>query len=99
MALSRQPQSFNSRQMAEELQSLLIQAVRRRLYDNPNVFLSLSAGYDSTGLLGILAYDLRVPDVRCFSYEHGAPSPNSDAGLSRQMAECAGYAHETIRDV
>ena len=90
------PRRFDRKQMAEELRTRLIQAVRRRLYDNPDVFLSLSAGYDATGLLGILADDLRVPDVRCFSYEHGAPSPNSDAGLSQQMAECAGYAHETV---
>lgn len=84
------------RQLVEELRTRLIQAVRRRLYDSPNVFLSLSAGYDSTGLLGLLAYDLRVPDVQCFSYEHGAPLPNSDAALSQQMAEYAGYSHETV---
>ena len=65
-----------------------------RLYDRPQVFLSLSAGYDSAGLLGALAFDLRVPEVRCFSYDHGAPPPNSDASLARQMAECAGYPHE-----
>ncbi len=32
------------RQMAGELKARLIQAVQRRLYDSPNVFLSLSAG-------------------------------------------------------
>jgi asparagine synthase (glutamine-hydrolysing) len=90
------PKRANQRQLAAELETRLIQAMRRRLYDSPNVFLSLSAGYDSTALLGILAYDLRIPDVRCFSYDHGAPSPNGDAGLARQMAECAGYSHEIV---
>ncbi len=90
------PRSFNSRQMAEELRTRLIRAVRRRLFDSPNVFLSLSAGYDSTGLLGVLAYDLQVPDVRCFSYDHGAPLPGSDADLARRLAECARYSHELV---
>ncbi len=47
-------------------------------------------------MLGILAYSLRVPEVQCFSYEHGTPSPGSDAAVSKRMAECAGYSHETV---
>jgi hypothetical protein len=79
-----------------ELHSLLIEAVRRRLYDSPSVYLALSAGYDATGLLGILAYRLGVSDVKCFSYEHGIPTANSDAHLSKRMAEQTGYSHETF---
>jgi asparagine synthetase B (glutamine-hydrolysing) len=86
-----------SRQQAtQELRTRLIRAVERRLYDNPDVFLSLSAGYDATGLLGILAYGLHVGGVRCFSYEHGSPSPNSDAALAKQMANLADFSHETV---
>jgi asparagine synthetase B (glutamine-hydrolysing) len=54
------------KQLMEELQTRLIRAVQRRLYDDPDVYLSLSAGYDATGLLGILAYSLRTAGVRCF---------------------------------
>lgn len=88
--------TFERKQSVGELHSRLVQAVQRRLYDNPNVFLSLSAGYDATGLLGIMAYDLHAPDVKCFSYEHGIPSSNSDAALSERMAQCARYRHETV---
>jgi hypothetical protein len=90
------PTRFSRKHLMHELQTRLIQAVQRRLYDDPDVFVSLSAGYDATGLLGILSYSLRAVRVRCFSYEHGAPLPNSDAALSKQMAELAGYSHETI---
>jgi len=94
--LGTQTKKFAPKKAAGELQERLVAAVRRRLYDEPGVFLSLSAGYDATGLLGMLAYSLRVPGVRCFSYEHGEPSPNSDAALSKRMAESAGYGHETV---
>ena len=92
----RPPTRVNKEEMAAELRTLLICAVRRRLYDEPDVFLSLSAGYDATGLLGILACDVQVPGVQCFSYEHGPPAPGSDADRSKCMAELVGYGHETV---
>lgn len=79
------------KQFSNDLTDLLKAAVKRRLYDNANPFLSLSAGYDSTGILGILAYDLRIPEVSCFSLEHGIPQPGSDAYQAQLMADKTGY--------
>jgi asparagine synthase (glutamine-hydrolysing) len=90
------PRRINRDEMVAELRSLLIQAVGRRLHDNPDVFLSLSAGYDSSAILGALAFDHGVPGVQCFSYDHGPPPPNSDAALARELAACAKYPHEVV---
>ncbi len=90
------PGKLNRREMAAELRARLTGAVRRQLYDGPDLFLALSAGYDSRGLLGILADDLHVRDVRCFSYDHGPPQEGGDAALSKQLAQRAGYTHEIV---
>jgi len=78
-----------------DLSDLLIEGVRRRLSDNPKVFLSLSAGYDSTTILGLL-HKLQVPDVECFSYANGEPGPNWDASIARNMAHQLGYNHTVV---
>jgi len=78
-----------------DLSDLLIEGVRKRLSDNPKVILSLSAGYDSTGILGLL-HKLQVPDVECFSYANGDPEPNSDPYIARDMARQLGYNHTVV---
>jgi asparagine synthase (glutamine-hydrolysing) len=88
--------NISEKTLAAELLERLIQSVRRRLYDNPDLFLSLSAGYDATGLLGILAFDIQIPQVHCFSYAHDVPQPKSDAYLAMLAAKSAGYSHEMV---
>jgi len=78
-----------------DLSDLLIEGVRKRLSDNPKVILSLSAGYDSTSILGLL-HKLQVPDVECFSYANGDPEPNSDPYIAREMAHQLGYNHTVV---
>jgi len=78
-----------------DLSDLLIEGVRKRLSDNPKVILSLSAGYDSTSILGLLN-KLQVPDVECFSYANGDPEPNSDPYVARKMAHHLGYTHTIV---
>ena len=87
--------NVDENKLRAELSELLIESVRIRLKDNPKVFLSLSGGYDSTGILGIL-HKLNVADVNCFSYALGEPSLNSDAYVAREMATSLGYNHKTI---
>jgi len=67
-----------------DLSDLLIEGVRKRVADNPNVFLSLSAGYDSTSILGLL-HKLQVPDIECYSYANGDPGPTWDAYIAREI--------------
>jgi len=78
-----------------DLSDLLIEGVRKRLADNPKVILALSAGYDSTTILGLLG-KLQVPDVECFSYANGDPGPTWDASIAREMAHQLGYNHTVV---
>ncbi|MEB3160201.1 MAG: asparagine synthase-related protein [Synechocystis sp.] len=86
----------NKKQLQAELSELLIQSVKRRLYDSPHPVLSLSAGYDSTAILGILACDLKIPQLSCFSFDHGASKPGSDSFQAALMAQKVGCPFETI---
>lgn len=61
--------------------------------------LSLSAGYDARGILGILRHRLGRSDIATFSYAHGDPAPGSDAALAAQLSEEAGWPHTTIESV
>ena len=81
-----------------DLSDLMIESVRRRIScSNPQrVFLSLSAGYDSIGVLGVLGSTLRVPDVRCFSYSLDESTPETDAHVAKKMATSLGYRHSTV---
>jgi hypothetical protein len=78
------------------LQERLVEAVKRRLADHPEVYLSLSGGYDAAGILGILAERLHAPSVHCFSYARGKPQPGSDEAIAAKMASAAGYEHSTL---
>ena len=87
---------INEKELRAELSELLVESVRIRLQDNPKVFLSLSGGYDSTGVLGILGSKLKVRDVDCFTCALGEPKPNSDEYISMKMAEHLGYNHKIV---
>ena len=78
-----------------DLSDLLIEGVRKRLADNPKVILALSAGYESTGVLGLL-HKLQLPDVECFSYANGDPESTWDAYIARNMAHQLGYNHIVV---
>lgn len=83
-------------ELQRELAALVVEAVRRRLPASGALYLSLSAGYDATGILGALGFALQVPGVRCVSYSLGGDHPDDDAVISRAMAAVAGYEHRVI---
>jgi Asparagine synthase len=77
---------------AAQLWDLLSDSVDRATRGR-RVLLSLSGGYDSSVLLGILGAKLRHPDVTCFSYFYGPPKHRSDAAVARAQAAVYGYEH------
>lgn len=79
------------------LADLLVRAVDRHV--TGPVRLSLSAGYDARGILGILRHRLGRSEVSAFSYAHGVPAPDSDAALSARLAAEAGYPHTLVESV
>lgn len=81
----------------QELEKQIIEAVRLRYDPARNTTISLSAGYDARGILGILHQQIKAEDLFCFSYAlEDNPSPISDAALSKQLADQCGYKHEII---
>ncbi len=81
-----------------EFEKLLIQAVKRRYNPNKKTGLSLSAGYDARGILGILHHSLKVPNLFCFSYAlDNPPVPGSDAFMAKKLAEECRYEHVAIK--
>ncbi len=82
----------------QELESLLIQSVKRCYVAVSNGVLSLSAGHDSRTIMGILHHKMKVPKISCFSYAlNESPAMQTDAALSGKMAVDCGYPHEIIR--
>ena len=82
--------------LKQELRDLLVDAVKARVPPTSPPFISLSAGYDSTAILGILGSCLRIRDAQCFSYAFGQSAPSSDEFLSQQMATLYGYPFRII---
>ncbi|MEX1231685.1 MAG: asparagine synthase-related protein [Planctomycetaceae bacterium] len=85
---------LDAKKLKGELAELLIDSVRRRLPRNGPPFLSLSGGYDASSILGIMKYQLHVPEAICFTYiNRPKPAPGSDGEVAGKMAERAGYRH------
>lgn len=77
---------------AAELWELLVDSVDR-VTRGKKVLLSLSGGYDSSVLAGILGARLKHPDVACVTYTHGRQRDGSDATIAARQAALYGYEH------
>ena len=86
----------DEKSLREELYELLVQSVQRRLYDNPEVNISLSGGYDSGGLLGIFSRLMDRSKISSFSYSLGEPSERSDAYVAGGRANRLGITHRLV---
>ena len=84
---------FDEIALREELVHGLRRAVARRVSDQPDLHLSLSGGWDSTTLAGLLADDVGFTGLRCFSYVYGDPAPGSDPFIAKNLAATLGYTH------
>ncbi|MGI6303359.1 MAG: hypothetical protein ACOX52_20200 [Verrucomicrobiota bacterium] len=83
--------------LKEELQNLIVESISKRysVCDIPS--LSLSAGWDARGILGVLGEELQTKNVECFSYANSQePKPNTDGAISNYMASLYGYDHEMV---
>lgn len=83
--------------LRKKLSRLLVEAVDRMVADRPKVYLSLSGGYESTTILGILAFELGYTEVSCFSYGLDVHAEGSDANCARSMASLAGMDHQFMK--
>ncbi len=83
-------------ELQHELEEAIVDATRVRLRGERPVYLSLTAGYDSRGVLGLLTERLRVPNIRAFTYAYGDVLPVTDEALAPQLASRAGVEHRLI---
>lgn len=86
----------DEQRLSAELGDLLVGAVERHVADDPDLFVSLSGGFDATAIIGALALDLGVLGARCFSYSLGGSRSDADERRAAQAAALAGYRHELI---
>ena len=77
---------------AAQLWELLVESVDR-VTRGRKVLLSLTGGYDSGVMLGILGGRLKHPDVTCVTYIHGPRQDGSDAAVAAKQAAIYGYEH------
>jgi len=76
----------------------LISSVKRIVRDNPKVLISLSGGYDSRGLLGLLNYKIGGNiQTECFSYDLGKPKIGSDGYVAAKVAKFTNNNHTMIQ--
>jgi asparagine synthase (glutamine-hydrolysing) len=81
--------------LAEELEHLMVEAVRSRIATMSRGAISLSAGHDARTLLGIMRKYLNVPEMFCFSYSLPENNKkNSDSFLAKELASSCNYPHE-----
>ncbi|MGH6927557.1 MAG: asparagine synthase-related protein, partial [Dongiaceae bacterium] len=77
---------------AVQLWDILAESVDR-VTRGKKVLLSLTGGYDSSVLLGILGARLKHPDVTCVTYVHGPRQEDSDVAVAARQAALYGYEH------
>ena len=83
-------------EVATELGERLMRGVDRCLFDDPDVFLSLSGGYDAAAVGGMLAA-LKAGSVQSFSYLVGEPGKDADEGVAQAMAAELGFTHRMVQ--
>jgi len=81
---------------SRELEELLDTAMRRVTQDEPDIFLSLSAGYDSRAIACFLGDRLGLPDVRTFTYTPEVDSPMEEIERAGWTAARLGYEHRVL---
>lgn len=91
------PSSSSLPEFQAALTQLVAQAVRRCVQDDPDVFLSLSGGYDASAIGGALRFDLDYHGVTCFSYAMGEALPGTDEHRAQEMARIMGYHHRLVQ--
>jgi len=83
-------------QLSGDLADLLAACVQKRLGEEDDIHLSLSAGYDSRGILGLLCHAGRRESLRTFSYAVAEGIADSDAAIARRLADTCGVPHRLL---
>lgn len=83
--------------LEKELEKLLIESVKEMAPAVSHAAVSLSAGYDIRGILGIIKKHTNLSDLACFSYaSNGNTKEHSDSFLAKKIAEACCHTHEIM---
>jgi len=82
--------------LKKDFSDILELAVKRRITNHFPVIISLSSGYDSPLILGVLSKYLKQDEIVCFSYELPQPKKDSDASVAKILAQKTGFSHHII---
>lgn len=83
--------------LKKELQQLIINSVSKRYKASTSVAMSLSAGWDARGILGVLGEEIQAKNIECFSYAKSqTPKPNTDGYISNSMASIYNFKHKMV---
>jgi hypothetical protein len=88
--------SVPEQELLEQYKKLLVSSIDVRSGYQDHHFISISGGYDSGGIAGIMQL-LGRKNVSCFSYIYGEAKPGSDAFVAKDMARAAGYPHKVVQ--
>ncbi len=83
-------------QLRGDLADLLVSCVQKRLGGEDDTHLSLSAGYDSRGILGLLCHAGRRGSLKTFSYAAEEGIADSDAAIAGRLADACGVPHRLL---
>jgi asparagine synthase (glutamine-hydrolysing) len=88
---------FQQSQYQKELELLLIESVKRRYDPALKTAISLSSGYDSRAILGILRNKIIAPNMSCISYAlTDNPKRDTDADVAKELSAQCGYPHQVL---
>jgi asparagine synthetase B (glutamine-hydrolysing) len=91
-----EPYSRDERALTVRMKDVIASSITDCIGLEDAIYLSLSGGYDSSGILAMLRYILEKDDIKAFSYGLGQSQPGSDPEMARELAELAGYPFELI---
>ena len=83
-------------QLRGDLADLLVACVKKRPGGDDGALLSLSAGNDSRGILGLLCHVGRRDSVKTFSYAAAEDIAGSDAAIAKRLADRCGVPHRLL---
>jgi asparagine synthase (glutamine-hydrolysing) len=84
-------------EVKSELIDVMRSAVARRVGDSGDVYVSLSGGYDSRAVVGLLTEIIDdIGRIHSFTYNHGAPHGDTDARAAAAVADQLGLKHRLV---
>ena len=75
------------------LGDLLLESINKRIIPGKKLFISLSAGYDATAILGTLK-KTKATIARCITYKYGMPQKSNDETIAPLLANVCDYKNE-----